>query len=63
MNVAASLNRTCGWMSLPINEGSWLATAYERYAILMDRWADEHQLPRHDLVERWLFENGKTIKA
>lgn len=61
-NVAASLNRTCGWMSLPINEGNWLATAYERYAILMDRWVEEHQLPRHDLVERWLFENGKTIK-
>ena len=49
-------------MSLPINEGNWLATAYERYAILMDRWVDQHQLPRHDLVERWLFENGKTIK-
>ncbi len=49
-------------MSLPINEGNWLATAYERYAIPMDRWVDQHQLPRHDLVERWLFENGETIK-
>ncbi|WP_125079501.1 8-oxoguanine DNA glycosylase OGG fold protein [Mycobacterium sp. P7213] len=60
-NVAASLNRTCGWASLPI-EGAWLASAYERYALLLDRWADQHHLTRHDVVERWLFENGKTIK-
>lgn len=60
-NVAASLKRTCGWASLPINE-AWAASAYERYALLLDRWVDEHHLSRHDVVERWLFENGKTIK-
>lgn len=62
-NVAASLNRTCGWTSLPIDDGNWLATAYERYALLLDRWVDQHQLPRHDLLERWLFEDGKTITS
>ncbi|MHA3019659.1 8-oxoguanine DNA glycosylase OGG fold protein [Mycobacterium sp. BMJ-28] len=60
-NVAASLNRTCSWATLPI-EGAWLASAYERYALLLDRWVDEHHLSRHDVVERWLFEDGKTIK-
>ncbi|WBP93210.1 hypothetical protein O6072_18385 [Mycolicibacterium neoaurum] len=60
-NVAASLNRTCGWATLPI-EGAWLASAYERYALLLDRWAVEHRLPRHDVIERWLFEDGKAIK-
>lgn len=60
-NVAASPNRTCGWESLPINKWDWLATAYERYALLLDRWVDEHGIPRHDLVKRWLFEDGKTI--
>lgn len=62
-NVAASLNRTCGWASLPIDKNNWLATAYERYALLLDRWVDQHQLPRHDLIERWLFEDGKTIQT
>lgn len=61
-NVAAALNDTCGWASLPI-EGAWLASAYERYALLTDRWVAEHHLSRHDFVERWLFENGKTING
>ncbi|WP_396835443.1 hypothetical protein [Mycobacterium sp. ITM-2016-00316] len=60
-NVAASLNRTCGWETLPIDK-AWLASAYERYALLMDRWVNEHRLSRHDVVERWLFEDGKAIK-
>lgn len=60
-NVAASLNRTCGWTSLPIGTG-WLASAYERYALLLDRWTDEHHIPRRDLIERWLFEDGKMVK-
>ena len=59
-NVAMSLHRTCGWASLPTT--NWLATAYERYALLLDRWIDEYRLPRRDLVERWLFENGKTLE-
>lgn len=59
-NVALSLNRTCGWTSLPTK--SWLATAYERYALLLDLWITKHQISRGDVIERWLFENGKTVR-
>lgn len=58
-NVAVSLNRTCGWTSLPSK--GWLATGYERYALLLDRWSDEHQIARRDLFERWLFVDGKAL--
>jgi hypothetical protein len=59
-NVALSLNRTSGWKSLPSSK--WLATAYERYALLLDRWTHEHAIPRHDTFERWLFEDGKRMR-
>ncbi|KDF02193.1 hypothetical protein Y900_025485 [Mycolicibacterium aromaticivorans JS19b1 = JCM 16368] len=60
-NVAASLNHTCGWKSLPVERNDWLASAYERYALLLDRWVEEHHLSRHDVVERLLFEDGKRV--
>jgi hypothetical protein len=58
-NVALALNKTCGWHSLPSK--NWLATAYERYATLLGRWVDDHGLHRRDVIERWLFEQGKTL--
>jgi hypothetical protein len=58
-NVALSLNRTTGWKSLPSSK--WLASAYERYALLLERWTNDHAIPRHDVIERWLFENGKRL--
>ncbi|KMV22110.1 hypothetical protein [Mycobacterium heckeshornense] len=58
-NVALALNMTCGWHSLPSK--NWLASAYERYAVLLGRWVDEHALHRRDVIERWLFETGKTL--
>lgn len=59
-NVALALQKTCGWRSLPTR--SWLATAYERYAVLLARWVGEHGLARPDVVERWLFEEGKRLR-
>jgi hypothetical protein len=59
-NVAYALNRTCGWTTLPLK--NWYATTYERYAQLVARWVDEHKFGRHDLIERWLFEEGKRLK-
>ncbi|WP_235009787.1 hypothetical protein [Mycobacterium sp. 3519A] len=59
-NVALALQKTCGWHSLPSR--SWLATAYARYAVLLGRWVNEHELDRPDVIERWLFEEGKRLR-
>jgi hypothetical protein len=59
-NVAYALKETCGWATLPLN--SWYATTYGRYAQVLARWVDEHKLGRLDLIERWLFEEGKRLK-
>jgi hypothetical protein len=58
-NVALALNKACGWRSLPPEK--WFATAYDRYATLLGRWVDEHGLHRRDVIERWLFEEGKKL--
>lgn len=58
-NVAVALQKTCGWTSLPLK--GWLATAYQRYAVLLGMWADQHHLRRRDSIERWLFEAGKSL--
>lgn len=59
-NVALALQKTCGWKSLPLK--GWLASAYQRYATLLSLWADEHSLGRPDVIERWLFEEGKRVR-
>jgi hypothetical protein len=59
-NVALALHQACGWQSLPTK--NWLATAYERYAALLARWVIEHRLARVDVIERWLFEEGKRLR-
>jgi hypothetical protein len=40
----------------------WLASAYQRYATLLEMWVDEHGIGRRDTVERWLFEEGKHVR-
>ncbi|RFZ63006.1 hypothetical protein DE4576_04945 [Mycobacterium marinum] len=57
-NVALALQKTCGWTSLPLK--GWLASAYQRYATLLQMWVDEHS--RRDTLERWLFEEGKRVR-
>ncbi|WP_109519561.1 hypothetical protein [Mycolicibacter heraklionensis] len=59
-NVALALQKTCGWKSLPLR--GWLASAYQRYATLLGLWVDEHSLGRPDVIERWLFEEGKRVR-
>jgi hypothetical protein len=59
-NVALALQKTCGWTSLPLK--GWLAPAYQRYAILLGMWVDQHDLGRRDSIERWLFEEGKRVR-
>jgi hypothetical protein len=59
-NVAYALNKTCGWTTLPLKD--WYATTNGRYADLLARWVDEHNFGRGDLIERWLFEEGKRLK-
>jgi len=59
-NVTYALSKTCGWATLPLK--NWYATTYERYATLLAGWVDEHNLGRRDLIERWLFEEGKRLK-
>ena len=58
--MALALQKTCGWMSLPLK--GWLASAYQRYATLLGMWVDEHDLGRRDSIERWLFEEGKRVR-
>ncbi|MEZ0051930.1 hypothetical protein ABIA30_002942 [Mycobacterium sp. MAA66] len=58
-NVALALRDACGWSTLPTS--AWPATSYERYVQLLDRWIADYQLPRRDMIERWLFEHGKTL--
>lgn len=60
-NVALALRETCGWKSLPLK--GWLASAYQRYVTLLGTWADEHGLGRADVIERWLFDEGKRIRS
>ncbi|MCV7382223.1 hypothetical protein H7K14_00065 [Mycolicibacter longobardus] len=59
-NVVLALQKTCGWKSLPLR--GWLDSAYQRYATLLGIWVDEHSLDRPDIIERWLFEEGKRIR-
>lgn len=59
-NVALALHTTCGWRSLPTK--NWLDSAYGRYAELLARWVSEHRLARLDVIERWLFEEGKRVR-
>lgn len=57
--VAKALHSTCGWTSLPVN-GGWLASAYGRYNELLGMWVEQHaEIRRRDVIERWLFEEGK----
>lgn len=58
-NVALALRKMCGWESLPTKQ--WRATAYERYATLLSNWVIEQGWQRLDIIERWLFEEGKRI--
>ncbi|ORJ61163.1 hypothetical protein [Mycobacterium simiae] len=59
-NVALALRKTCGWRSLPTK--NWIDTGYERYAALLARWARQQRLARFDVIERWLFEEGKRLQ-
>jgi len=60
-NVARALHDVCGWISLPI-EGGWLASGYERYCTLLGMWVKQHnKIGRRDVIERWLFDEGKRI--
>jgi hypothetical protein len=60
-NVARALHDTCGWSSLPV-KGGWSPSAYERYSTLLRMWAEKHpKITRRDLIERWLFEEGKRL--
>lgn len=56
--VARAL-RAAGWESLPT--GEWLSSDYKRYAELVERWTEEHQVARRDLVERWLFDTAGRV--
>ncbi len=61
INVARALHETCGWTSLPI-EGGWHADTYERYCNLLGMWVEQHDgITRRDLIEKWLFEEGKRL--
>jgi hypothetical protein len=61
INVARALHETCGWTSLPI-EGGWHANTYERYRTLLGMWVEQYDgIERRDLIERWLFEEGKHL--
>lgn len=60
-NVALSLFHH-GWSSL--KTASWPVSTYDRYLGLVTRWlgeleADTGGRPRADLVERWLFDDGR----
>ena len=60
-NVARALHDTCGWKSLPI-KGGWHPNAYERYCTRLGMWVDKHEgITRRDMIERWLFEEGKRL--
>ncbi|MEE6169531.1 MULTISPECIES: 8-oxoguanine DNA glycosylase OGG fold protein [unclassified Mycolicibacterium] len=59
-NIALALQRSCGWLSLASH--GWLAPAYERYTALLGRWVEEFGLSRRDVIERWLFEEGRRIR-
>lgn len=61
VNVARALNKTCGWESLPIN-GGWSSFSYDRYCTLLGNWVVENKgINRRDMIERWLFEEGKRL--
>lgn len=59
--VATALH-AAGWGSLPIT-GPWRATDYEHYSDLLQRWKGETDVPRLDIIERWLFEAGAKPSA
>jgi hypothetical protein len=64
--VAEALHRLCGWKSLDFS-GSWPTRTYDRYTSLLSRWqieesSDEEEI-RPDLIERWLFSNGRSASA
>jgi len=58
-NVAAALRERCGWKSLP--DQGWFASTYERYALLLDQWVAKYGFTHRDMIERCLFDEGKTI--
>lgn len=67
-NVAVSLFHH-GWSSLqadnPKKNSNWAVSTYDRYLELVTRWSDEleadtGQRPRADLIERWLFDDGRN---
>ena len=61
-NVARALRDACGWKSLPVEKGGWYASTYDRYCTLLGDWVDEHEgIDRRDIIERWLFEEGKRL--
>lgn len=61
-NVARALRDACGWKSLPVEKAGWYASTYDRYCALLEMWVDEHDgINRRDLIERWLFEEGKRL--
>jgi hypothetical protein len=58
-HVALAPNKTSGRKPLPT--GSWFATGCQRHATLLARSLDEHNPTRRDIIERWLFEDGKRL--
>lgn len=61
-NVARALHDTCGWASLPVKRGGWRPSAYDRYCALLGVWVEEHAgIDRRDVIERWLFQEGKRL--
>lgn len=62
VNVARALHESCGWKSLPVEKGGWNATAYGNYCKLLGGWVDQpYGIARRDVIERWLFEEGKRL--
>ena len=61
-NVARALRDACGWENLPVEKGGWYASTYDCYCTLLGAWVDEHEgIYRRDIIERWLFEEGKRL--
>ncbi|MGV1005462.1 MAG: hypothetical protein ACOYEV_12015 [Candidatus Nanopelagicales bacterium] len=61
-NVARALRDSCGWKSLPVEKAGWYTSTYDRYCTLLGTWVQQHNgIGRRDIIERWLFEEGKRL--
>ncbi|WP_415837805.1 hypothetical protein, partial [Smaragdicoccus niigatensis] len=60
MRVASAL-RPAGWSTMPLT--GWWTETYMRYIELLENWRDEIGVDRLDLLERWLFEQGRPPRA